>query len=892
MTFSRQPDPAVFGRNATEDFMYLGSLFSEGASSLSSKGLSGSIKASSTHLFSMAKIAEAHQRENGGRRNPQYGSSSKGNERDNRRVLLAITVEIEDGCVEHMEMLEGDSAEVVAKKFCADHQLADVFIGPLKDHIESNIASLSKENNEHSSHGDEQHRNPSAESCRAYDSSRPETSAGDGSGFDYEAKASSSCCKERNKAAAEAKGRSKNGYTTSQAKRQPVKTRRRLSERLLAPTLTSLAKRPQPAEKDKSKELTNMIKRPLSEKAKAVYMRLYAEFLRQKQRIELEKIRNMEMYQEKIDRDRAYVSKTSWRVWRMRGRTAKQYGNYGELLYSEGLSKMEQLKTMVQLKQQEDEARELQQLTLKPEISKRAKQIRREQGQIWHRLQATDKPRQDQLQELRNEIWETKLMECTFKPRINHSRFSQKEGGTSRFEQLFLDAENRRRRQAEYTRWYPEGVTFQPHINRQRHHGLDRDDGYYEETTVFDRLLHYASKLVEKKQRWQKMAEKTIDPVTGQELFTPVTGRKPQNKRNTNDLPIGEFLYQLRSSLDSKKQWLAEQEAQARRDQASCHYVGPRSQKLLEGIKQRRLQQIFDYLDHDKDGLVRLESANLDQLADDVVEDIARVKEIGGGRPLDFETFVDHMKTVQEKAGKTGSVHLVLKHRRHDSPTHLQFQMDRYSRNLAGRSRRFSSSRQWYKLILADRAKFQSDIETLRKERQSLEMKECTFRPEIQKKRHPMRAPRPSQGRRGPPATSDSFTKIREKEQREMHGFIFEEGSRQRSVAAERLAKRASSVSDDTPSRVESQSSAGDMTPMGLIESLKSLKQITAQSESTGGSSPLSSRGQDLHEVYYESRPYQWRPEIERKQQVASVENDLPDPDKQKNGFFASLMGA
>lgn len=38
-------------------------------------------------------------------------------------------------------------------------------------------------------------------------------------------------------------------------------------------------------------------------------MRLYAEFLRQKQRIELEKIRNMEIYQEKIDRDRAYVSK-------------------------------------------------------------------------------------------------------------------------------------------------------------------------------------------------------------------------------------------------------------------------------------------------------------------------------------------------------------------------------------------------------------------------------------------------------------------------------------------------------------------------------------------------------------------------------------------------------
>lgn len=52
----------------------------------------------------------------------------------------------------------------------------------------------------------------------------------------------------------------------------------------------------------------------------------------------------------------------------MRGRTAKQYGNYGELLYSEGLSKMEQLKKMIQKKQEEDEAKELKELTLKPEI--------------------------------------------------------------------------------------------------------------------------------------------------------------------------------------------------------------------------------------------------------------------------------------------------------------------------------------------------------------------------------------------------------------------------------------------------------------------------------------------------------------------------------------------
>lgn len=52
-------------------------------------------------------------------------------------------------------------------------------------------------------------------------------------------------------------------------------------------------------------------------------------------------------------------------------------------------------------------------------------------------------------------------MECTFKPQINHRRGGGedfKDSSCDRFEQLFLDAESRRRRQAEYVQWYPEGL--------------------------------------------------------------------------------------------------------------------------------------------------------------------------------------------------------------------------------------------------------------------------------------------------------------------------------------------------------------------------------------------------------------------------------------------------
>jgi hypothetical protein len=62
-------------------------------------------------------------------------------------------------------------------------------------------------------------------------------------------------------------------------------------------------------------------------------------------------------------------------------------------------------------------------------------------------------------------MWEAQFMECTFKPQINHRRDNfddEKDGSCDRFEQLFLDAESRRRRQAEYIQWYPEGSV---HIN-------------------------------------------------------------------------------------------------------------------------------------------------------------------------------------------------------------------------------------------------------------------------------------------------------------------------------------------------------------------------------------------------------------------------------------------
>lgn len=120
--------------------------------------------------------------------------------------------------------------------------------------------------------------------------------------------------------------------------------------------------------------------------------------------------------------------------------------------------------------------------------------------QVWNRLQRDDRPKQEQLQELRQEVdipaynfkfvqiqvftssseiymdeplvvrrmlqvWEAELMECTFRPQINKYRKLDVQGKdceyyNNRFEQLFLDAESRRRRRVECMQWYPEGLAI------------------------------------------------------------------------------------------------------------------------------------------------------------------------------------------------------------------------------------------------------------------------------------------------------------------------------------------------------------------------------------------------------------------------------------------------
>ncbi|KAH7432578.1 hypothetical protein KP509_07G028800 [Ceratopteris richardii] len=733
---------------------------------------------------------------------------------DERRILLAITVEVDDGHLEYIEIRDGDSAEAAATKFCNTHSLPEKYVAPLTEHIVEEVCRISKVDKSirFASQDGTVYTDEAASSQQTLED-RNSQSVGKPWDSHEDVNSSFESDKEENKQ----QRYSKESFDKHSSEKR---SSRSFSGSLLSPTFTSLAKSQSNQQAETPKEFRKA--KQLSEQAKAVFMRLYGEFLRQKQRIEEEKRWCQEQYKQRIERDKPAFSKKTRRIMRLRGRAAKQFRNYGELLYREGLSKEEERRRLIQQKLQEDKDKELRLLTLKPKISKLAKQIKRDNIPVWDRL-LYEKPRHD-LQGLRQEVWEAKFMECTFRPRVNQRPPEEEDLLHSRFDQLFWDAENRRRRQAEYGQWYPEGVTFHPHINKHhRGSGMIDDHGHYHERNVFERLMQYAAKLSEKKKRIQDTQEncsKPVDVCTGQVLFRPQTGRKPLCERNAAALPIGDFLYQQKFELENKKKTLAAKDMKELKELANGKYVGQRSQQLLKRAKEQRILKIFQYLDKDQDGFVDIDPSELTQLPKEVGAGVSAVKSSRAHekKHVTFSEFVDLLSHAQKKEIPTSIFGLRCTKKSHlDSEKFsFQFKMDRNSRSLANRKRRFSTRHQWYKMLLLDRAKWQAKVDSLRKEKQKQELAECTFRPSI----HSIHT-RSHLGISDTTGNNLSKGKDRqngdivEKELREVHGFIFQEAAVQKPVLAEGGDRESS---------------------LGILESFKSIVRDSAvQGEADGG---------------------------------------------------------
>ena len=134
--------------------------------------------------------------------------------------------------------------------------------------------------------------------------------------------------------------------------------------------------------------------------------------------------------------------------------------------------------------------------------------------------------------------------------------------------------------------------TFTPKINKN---SKRRNSSLYLEMAPF-----YNSKLYESKKNFELKFS-----------FTPKTGRDPHNARNTNNLPIGEYLYSQRNSI-SKGASNKNKEVNEKKEERLNSFVNSFSKTILEKRRFESFHKIFKLLDSDEDGKISSIFINID----------------------------------------------------------------------------------------------------------------------------------------------------------------------------------------------------------------------------------------------------------------------------------------
>lgn len=387
----------------------------------------------------------------------------------------------------------------------------------------------------------------------------------------------------------------------------------------------------------------------------SVHHRLYTSAQDKHTRLELRKQMEEAEADEQLRKSRASMSWISAKL--MQGRGANDmYDNYGEMLYAEGLELHHARAKKAEEERKARDESELEGATFAPSITKKAWELKlRESGdwssaeEKWQRLheRGMRKSTVERLEHLRQQREEGEVAECTFHPKIDRKSDAMmseraetlKVLNLSHHDQLFQDALRRQAKEKELAHWYPDGVTFQPQVNKDKRaqeylrRSYDKaassgsapapatsadgpaaplvsprgSEASSAAMSVVDRLY---AQMARKQRRAEELKERyagQVDPDTGKLLYQPETGRAPRNyERNKEGRPIGEYLYEVGQGLAAKRAAVEEEERRAAEEAANTSHTTQTSHKLFAQLKVKRVAQIFDYLDDQRSGAVDL----------------------------------------------------------------------------------------------------------------------------------------------------------------------------------------------------------------------------------------------------------------------------------------------
>lgn len=284
-------------------------------------------------------------------------------------------------------------------------------------------------------------------------------------------------------------------------------------------------------------------------------------------------------------------------------------------------------------------------LKFEPEINRISKMIVRAKPRsksVEQRLMMYGRARLDRNKMLRTVQRENETEGCTFNPAIDkiscqivNEKSRIMDENLPRHEYLYGLSKINKTRMEQFREVEDGENTFTPYINE-----YPQGTSQLLDMPFFDRLNYYEQ---EKDMKYQQLAntygsgfgnydndwarrsgsgQMFNDTAQQYEPFRPRTGRSPVN-RNTNNMPVGMYLYE-RAFIGQKRKELEKEKSNLEiRSKSLSKATNYMSDKIVEAIKYKRLEEIFYILDSDNDGIICNSKIDISGLPTDLLRTLA-----------------------------------------------------------------------------------------------------------------------------------------------------------------------------------------------------------------------------------------------------------------------------
>lgn len=310
-----------------------------------------------------------------------------------------------------------------------------------------------------------------------------------------------------------------------------------------------------------------------------------------------------------------------------------------------------------------------------------------------------------------------------------HNSYMSAQQKLDKFMLLYDDAMKRKQRKDNiYSKCLDSEWTFHPDLLKGK--------GYESFITENGNFVERLSKPSNAKNRSKirQLAEEKFDKNTGQRLFHPKVGRPPLARKDDDNLPVSEKLYN-----ESKKRALEKEQKEFLRNNSQKRIVvQEKSEELLDHKKARNFHEIFLLLDSDNDGIISAEKIDISKLSHELLEIFTplfwEMEDLE--QTLDLEEFIDasmrlydtlkhHEKSLilnlKDKWGRIKNIN--------EKDWTFQPKLNKNSLKIAAkwRDQREDVVNKLYK------KKFESEarLDEMRRQKEEEELIGCTFQPKI-----------------------------------------------------------------------------------------------------------------------------------------------------------------